>query len=300
MRASEDAVLPATQRRAALVPVGRLALLPLCAAGERMVWNRLPSARLLPAVFKRPADSPASWRRLVVAVPGDDDDSLSGVVGEARSLAEQAEARGLEDHTVLLRHDATLAALQRHLPRTELLHFAGHGRFDALRPLRSSLFLADRERLTLRHILDRELDLSQLRLVVLSACETGLAEYEYRADEALGFSAALLQAGVPSVVGSLWQVDDAAATLLMTRFHAALSTGSSAATALRDARIWLRDSTAEALGLEALYEDRLERSTTPGQREAARRHLADVRANPGSRPFRAPYHWAPFTVSGVG
>ena len=55
-------------------------------------------------------------------------------------------------------------------------------------------------------------------LVVLSACQTGLGLVT-EGGEIIGLTRAFLYAGTPSVVASLWSVDDASTAMLMTRFY---------------------------------------------------------------------------------
>ena len=56
------------------------------------------------------------------------------------------------------------------------------------------------------------------RLVVLSACETGLVG-ELVPDEAVGLPTGLLYAGARTVVASSWAVPDESTTLLMEYFY---------------------------------------------------------------------------------
>ncbi|MDT7542443.1 MAG: hypothetical protein QOE33_2347 [Acidobacteriota bacterium] len=63
-----------------------------------------------------------------------------------------------------------------------------------------------------------KLKLPQTRLVVLSACQTGI-EQEYRGEGAIGVARAFIAAGVPIVVASLWSVDSASTARLMISFH---------------------------------------------------------------------------------
>ncbi|MDP2156524.1 MAG: CHAT domain-containing protein, partial [Nitrospirota bacterium] len=56
------------------------------------------------------------------------------------------------------------------------------------------------------------------RLVVLSACQTGLGEEE-RGEGITGLTRAVMYAGSPAAVVSLWSVDDSGTHELMTRFY---------------------------------------------------------------------------------
>jgi len=55
-------------------------------------------------------------------------------------------------------------------------------------------------------------------LVILSACETGLGHLT-NGDEMVGLSRAFIYAGTPSVISSLWMVEDESTSFLMERFY---------------------------------------------------------------------------------
>ena len=55
------------------------------------------------------------------------------------------------------------------------------------------------------------------QLAVLSACDTGRGDIT--GDGVVGLSRSFIAAGVPSVIVSLWQVDDRSTSELMTEFY---------------------------------------------------------------------------------
>ena len=85
------------------------------------------------------------------------------------------------------------------------------------------------------------LKLSGTQLVVLSACETGVGEI-HAGEGVYGLRRSFQEAGVHSVVNSLWPVSDEGTRLLMTDFYNELYQGLSPREALRNAQISMLDS----------------------------------------------------------
>ncbi|HKI73981.1 MAG TPA: CHAT domain-containing tetratricopeptide repeat protein [Pseudomonadales bacterium] len=85
------------------------------------------------------------------------------------------------------------------------------------------------------------LDLSGTRLVVLSACETGLGEI-HEGEGVYGLRRAFQQAGVAEVVSSLWEVSDAGTQALMADFYKRMLAGDSPRQALRHTQLGMLDS----------------------------------------------------------
>jgi CHAT domain-containing protein len=138
-------------------------------------------------------------------------------------------------------------------PPIDILHVACHGYFSAVQPLRSGIALApqvdripsepredDPANLTAEEIFSLRLD---TELVTLSACETGVNERR-PGDELIGLTRAVLYAGTPSVVVTLWSVDAISTSLLMEDFYRALIEGAGKAAALQRAQLRLRRVTA--------------------------------------------------------
>lgn len=86
-----------------------------------------------------------------------------------------------------------------------------------------------------------KMSLSSTELVVLSACDTGRGT-AVAAQGLWGLPLALQAAGVQAIVVSLWQVNDASTTLLMTRFYERLCAGDTKTEALRYAAWAVRDA----------------------------------------------------------
>ncbi|HVK82476.1 MAG TPA: CHAT domain-containing protein [Kofleriaceae bacterium] len=85
------------------------------------------------------------------------------------------------------------------------------------------------------------LDLMGTKLVVLSACETGVGKVT-NGDGVYGLRRALVIAGAESLVMSLWQVDDFATKELMSGYYAKLDAGKSRSSALREVQLELAGS----------------------------------------------------------
>ena len=93
--------------------------------------------------------------------------------------------------------------------------------------------------LTALEVLD--LKLSGTKLVVLSACETGLGEI-HEGEGVYGLRRAFQEAGVSEVVNSLWEVSDAGTQALMIEFYQRILSGMPARQALRESQLALKAS----------------------------------------------------------
>jgi len=217
---------------------------------------------------------------------------------------------------VLVKDAAKKANLASHnLEQANLAHFSCHGYFNLEDPLRSALLLADcqitlapadanpsrylplldgsvldlQQCLTLGEIF--ALDLSQCRLVTLSACETGLTDFRNVSDEYINLPSGFLYAGSPSVIASLWAVNDLSTALLMIKFYENLCDDTSVAVALNAAQLWLRDAT--TLELQA-WASHLKLATQLTQQIERTLEWFDS----DEQPFHQPYYWAAFCAIG--
>lgn len=220
------------QRRLIVAPHRRLHYVPFHALfdGREYVNDRrevayIPSADLLRHCLQLPR---RPLERVVLF--GVQDEEIPRVDDEIAALVELFPAA-----TTRLGAAASRAALTQLAGQADLLHLACHGRFRPDNPLFSSVRLADGW-LTVGDIY--QLDLTS-QLVTLSACETGVNAV-MAGDELIGLARGFLAGGVPSLVVSLWTVDDESTALLMGDFYRRLRDGASPAAALRQAQCQLR------------------------------------------------------------
>ncbi|HUH65881.1 MAG TPA: CHAT domain-containing protein [Syntrophales bacterium] len=138
---------------------------------------------------------------------------LPGARAEAQLLA------GLYKSSALIGETATESALRREVGESiDVLHFATHALFDTVYPLQSALVLSDGTKatpLTAGTLFAKPL---KSRLVVLSACETGMGKI-VSGDELLGLARSFYLGGASSILSSLWPVDDEATRMFMEIFH---------------------------------------------------------------------------------
>jgi CHAT domain-containing protein len=134
----------------------------------------------------------------------------------------------------LMNDRATVAALHEFSPAADILHLACHGQFRPDNPLFSSLRLGDGW-LTVRDSYHLKL---KCGLVALSACETGVNKVA-PGDELIGLARGFFSAGAPTLLLSLWTVDDHATAELMASFYQRLLAGERPSAALRGAQVEL-------------------------------------------------------------
>ena len=221
----------AQRRRVIIVPHDRLGSVPFAALndGARCLAERheiaiAPSARIaLRGLQRQPAAASS-----VVAL------------GESSRLphaAREAEvvAALFPQATTLVGPRATLANLRAASAQANVIHLACHGQFRADNPMFSALYLFG-DLLTVEAA--ERLALGPAT-VVLSACETGMAQ-QASGDEMFGLVRAFLVAGAARVVATLWPVDDEVTAAFMSCFYGALCSGETPAAALRAAQLAIK------------------------------------------------------------
>jgi CHAT domain-containing protein len=159
---------------------------------------------------------------------------LPGSEKEAIALAQ------LFNTKALIGNQATKSVVLQQIQNAGIVHLATHGLLDTVKGnFPGAIALAptteDNGLLSASEIFNLKLNAN---LVVLSACDTGRGEIT--GDGVVGLSRSFIAAGVPSVVVSLWAVDDYSTAVLMNHFYRHLKTQPNKAIALRQAMLKTR------------------------------------------------------------
>ncbi|MEL7530230.1 MAG: CHAT domain-containing protein [Bacteroidota bacterium] len=155
--------------------------------------------------------------------------SLSGAEAEVRRISQQMPGE------YFMGAAASKANFLQQAEAFKVLHLALHAYILEDRPMYSGLIFgeaAKQDTLLLHEIYPLKL---QSELTVLSACNTGLGQRQ-KGEGNLSLAHAFAYAGCPSVVMSLWPVDDQSTQDLMEAFYQALKAGNSKSQSLRIAR----------------------------------------------------------------
>jgi CHAT domain-containing protein/uncharacterized protein HemY len=256
----------------------------ILSAGLTDVSNRLPPGT---------ANTPVLGLGLSNAVAGFN--PLPNVLAEVDMVVREndADKNGIYPGLAFLNNAFNWQILRDRLSGKKILHIATHGEFVAGKPEDSYLLLGTGEKLAIPQIKDLvSFGLTDVHLVVLSACETALGGADAEGLEISGISAYFLEGGAKAAIASLWLVNDASTSLLMQSFYNQLANNTA------ESRI----TKAEALRNAQL--SFLRGNNQTGTSEESRATVVLVlkpgtRANFGSR-FSHPYYWAPFVLIGNG
>ena len=216
---------------------------------------------------------------------------LPGVKEELDGIVRSGDAdpKGIYPGQVHLDDAFNLETLKTRVLTHRVLHVATHAAFVPGRAEESFVLLGDGSKLKPAEIEAMEHRLSNLHLVVLSACQTALGGAAGDGTEIAGISSYFLEKGrAETVVASLWLVNDASTSLMMQRFYRLLASGElSKAEALQQAQLSL------------LYgED--SQARLAAARAGARPQLRQGANAPAVKGYRHPYYWAPFILIGNG
>ncbi|MDM4017198.1 CHAT domain-containing protein [Roseiconus lacunae] len=163
---------------------------------------------------------------------------LPGAEREAKAIAQML---GI---TPLLGELAKESEVRSRMKLAPVIHLASHGLLEGenvlSQPYLSAIALTPDEKengfLTVSEIMRMSLEAD---MTVLSACDSGRGKIS--GEGVVGLSRGYLSAGVPTVVVSLWPVNDQATAFLMVHFYDALKKGATKSAALRAAMLATRE-----------------------------------------------------------
>ena len=227
-----------------IVPDGPLRALPFAALrdGSGAFLSERTRLSIAPALSYSEVGSATPDRPAIVAaalatevsLPAGDFSALKGTVAEAEAAIDYGDKNLRRTELIA---NFTKPQLERAILEgpLDILHLATHASFNGRSD--RSFIVADGGVIMmseLRGMIEERKSLGdRLNLLVLSACETAVGD-----DQAsMGLAGAAVQAGAPSVLASLWQVDDAGTSMLMRAFYDNLASGMSKSAALREAQL---------------------------------------------------------------
>ena len=222
-------------------------------------FGRVVSTTVQPRPRRDPLSEDRTVRILLVENPTDDLAATEAEVKAVTGLAGERPPITVEVE-LLQGPDATKAKLADAVRdgSIDLLHFAGHARFDDQRPGTSALLLHDGE-LTADDVLKLPWAAPPY-LVFNSACESARSgrgrRLVSRNDQAAGLPAAALAAGVQGYLGHFFPVDDHAAATIAGTFYEALFSLQNVGRAVQEARRSVRarfDETADLSSFGLAY-----------------------------------------------
>lgn len=128
-----------------------------------------------------------------------------------------------------------------------------------------------------------DLDLTGVEYIALSACQT--ADGKVCDEGPAGLVRGLKKAGVKTIVATLWEVNDEATALFMTKFYELMTTGLSKGAAFRNAREYLRQYKIVEPEIIAEFDPALQST----------RYL-ETGSFIETYPMKSPAFWAPFIL----
>jgi CRP-like cAMP-binding protein len=248
--------------RLILSPDGLLGFLPFealpseaIAAGSRSYWDWpfLFRAHVISYAYSahwlmqlrawERAQAPKPLWSVATAFPGKGASGKETAGGFGALYFNQQQAREIQrlaGGDTLIGFAATKARFLQGAPQYRWLHIATHGKANPLAGRQSFLVFHSEEAGRYDSLFAGEILQLPLRaeLVTLSACETGIGEFE-RGEGVVSLALAFAQAGSRRVLTTLWSVNDRFAAKLMEALYPRLAAGQPAGEALQEAKLAL-------------------------------------------------------------
>ena len=247
--------------------------------GEKFAIEKYNIARIPAFSLTDTSYEPKSDQKVLATGASEFEDlpSLPGVKTELDSIVPK-----LWSGEKILNQDFTVANLKQFHSTGDfdIIHIASHSLFSTGSPENSFIQFGDRK-LTLDQLAKLELDLPQVDLLVLSACETALGDEGAE----FGFAGLAMQAGVKSALASLWTISDAGTVVLMSEFYQELKSTTIKSEALRKAQLSMLQQKVYVEGTEVKGSDiDITLPANTSQEEL--------------QNFDHPFYWAGFTIIG--
>jgi CHAT domain-containing protein len=170
-------------------------------------------------------------------------------------------------------------------PFNYILHYIGHGQHNFDSPGNSGLKLQDTI-LTVNDLSQEIDDLSHYQIGNIIGCETGVSGTEELINEFVSIGSIFYAKGVKNVISSLWEVEELATSLLMIKFYEILPTNNNISVALKQAQIWLKNST------KTDFETYIKGLQIEETGKTQMLYLIGEKSD--KKPFNSPYYWAGF------
>jgi CHAT domain-containing protein len=267
-------------------PDGQLRYIPLAALHDGKQWlvekyrvNNITAASLT-KFNKPPISTPKIFAGAFGNVNQQGFTGLPATLTEVKKIADR-----FPNTTTFVETAFTKNVTENNSNSYTVLHLATHGELSSGKPEDSFILFGDGTKATIADI--QEWALTNVDLVVLSACQSGLGSKLGNGVEILGLGYQIQAAGARMSIATLWKVSDVGTEKLMDAFYTAVKTSKvSNVEALRQAQVAMITDNYEGLG--------------------ETRGIVSIEARPRSTPSTAPtkishpYYWAAFILIGNG
>jgi len=273
----------ATDLMISLDGVLRYIPLPALWDGESYVVQRYRIALITPSSLKNIKDEPVNKKIILgmgASLGGKKFSPLYYVKQEISSIVRDEEKgyKGLIKGKAFIDKDFTKENMfgQLNSKQFNIVHISSHFKFSPGDEAKNLLLLGDGSTLKLSEIRGMGKLFEPVKLLVLSACQTGVGGGN--GDEIDGFGELAQQSGAKCVIASLWPVADESTKDLMVAFYRIIKEGKaiSKIEALRQAQL-------ELAGLE----DLLQKDKNHTDKESRQK-----------TKYSNPYYWGPFILMG--
>jgi len=251
-------------KKITIIPDGKLSYIPFDALLETMpdtsktiefnqlnylirnyCFNYSNSANLL---FKQISTSKKTRIRAIAFAPVYKEGETIEVANQLLSLIplpgvqrEVDQISSIVNTKVYIGDDATEENFRKNVEKYDILHLAMHAFINDSLPAFSSLAFTQNETedptkngmLNTTDIYNFKLN---AKLTVLSACNTGTGQLK-KGEGIMSLARGFLYAGCPSIIMSLWEVEDESGTQIMTSFYKNIKKGKTKDEALRSAKL---------------------------------------------------------------